>query len=327
MSLRVTCTACSNIVLVPATARTVACLKCGERMPLPRTEHNSGDDEEVDEPMPVKRATSSDRFRPQSRRPSRPKPEGLPKWVPVLVVSLLIVALGGGGVAVALLTKNPKKVVVATKKEPAQLPTPQVVPPAVEWMPFDAADGSFSVAFPNGAPQAQIDKEGTAIVLPGLEEIAGILGEGGQKPDLSKELGYETVTWNRVDPAGTFKVQMTTLPSLLAATTTVEGLVRNVTLGKQSNGSEVFSVEDCKIGGYAGKRVLTLHGTQLVDKRMTNVKGRLFTVTAVVPYDGKGDTTVQKSFFTGFVIRNVPDPKRLNLPGLKLPDGFDPTKP
>lgn len=323
MTLRVTCTACANIVLVPATARTVACLKCGERMTLPRTEQNSADYEVVDEPVSVKRSASLNR----PRRPSRPQPEGLPKWVPVLVVSLLIVALGGGGVAVALLTKNQKKVVVATKKEPAQLPTPEAVPPAVEWLPFDAADGSFSVSFPNGAPQAQIDKEGATIVLPGLEEIAGILGDGVQKSDLSKELGYETLTWNRVDPVGTFKVQMTTLPSLLGATTTVEGLVQNVTIGKQPNGSEVFSVEDCKLGGFAGKRVLTLHGTQLVDKRMTKVKGRLFTVTAVVPYDGKGDSSMQKSFFTGFVIKNVPDPKPPAVPGLKLPEGFDPTKP
>lgn len=322
MALRVTCTACSNVVLVPNTARTVACLKCGERMTLPRTEHNSADYEVVDEPGPVKRSASFDR----PRRVSRPKPEGLPKWVPVLVVSLLIVTMGGG-VAVALLMKNPKKVAVATKKEPTPSPTPEPSPPAIEWTKFDAADGSFSAVFPNGPPEMQIEKDGPTINLPGLEEIAGILGEGGQKIDLSKDLGYETHTWNRVDPTGTFKVQMTSMPAVLGATTTVEGLVRNVTIGKQPNGSEVFSVEDGKLGGYACKRVLTLHGTQLVDKRMTKVKGRLFTVTAVVPYDPKGDSPVQKQFFSQFVIRNVPDPKPLNIPGLKLPDGFDPTKP
>jgi ribosomal protein S27E len=325
MALRVTCTACSNVVLVPATARTVACLKCGERMTLPRTEQNSVDYEVVDEPMPAKRLASYDR----PRRPSRPKPEGLPKWVIPLTIALPVVMLIGGGIVWALLYGNPKKIALATKKEPAPQATEFTAPvlPQVLWEKFDAADGSFSAEFPNGPPHAVTEKEGATIVLPGLKEIADILGEGGQTPDLSKELGYESVTWSRIDPVGTFKVQMTTLPSVLGAATTLEGLVRNVKIGEQPNGSEVFSVEDCKLGGHPGKRVLTLHGTQLVDKRITKVNGRLFTVTAVVPYDPKGDTPVQKQFFAKFAIKNVPDPKPLNLPGLKLPDGFDPTKP
>jgi ribosomal protein S27E len=99
MALRVTCTACSNVVLVPATARTVACLKCGERMTLPRTEQNSVDYEVVDEPMPAKRLASYDR----PRRPSRPKPEGLPKWVIPLTIALPVVMLIGGGIVWALL--------------------------------------------------------------------------------------------------------------------------------------------------------------------------------------------------------------------------------
>lgn len=324
MALRITCTACSNVVLVPATARSVACLKCGERMTMPRTEHNAGDDG-VDEPMPAMRAASSDRFRP--RRPLRPKPEGLPKWVIPLTIALPIVALACGGIVWALLNLNPKKIAVATKKEPVLSTAPEAGPAPIEWTKFEAVDGSFAAEFPNGLPQAVSDQAGSGEVIPALPGFGGALGEGGRATDLAKELGIEAAAWHRVDPVGTFTVSYSSMPALLGNSQTVEGMLKDVKIGPRPDGSEVFAVEDCKLGGYAGKWVLTKNGTQLVDKRMTKVKGRLFSVVAVVPYDGKGDSPVQKYFFAKFAIKNVPDPKPLNLPGLQLPEGFDPLKP
>lgn len=323
MALRVTCTACSNVVLVPATARTVACLKCGERMTLPRTEHNSGEDEVVDEPMPARLPISIDR----PRRPSRPKPEGLPKWVLVLMIALPMVTVVGGGIVWALMNGNAKKIAVATKKEPTPTPAPEAGLAPIEWTKFETGDGSFVAEFPNGPPQAVSDNSGSGAVIPGLPGFGGALGEGDKATDLAKELGIEAAAWHRVDPVGTFTISYSSMPALLGNAQTVEGMLKEVKVGPRPDGSDVFAVEDCQLGGYAGKRVLTKNGTQLVDKRMTKVKGRLFTVIAVVPYDGKGDSAVLKYFFKKFAIKNVPDPKPLNLPGLQLPEGFDPLKP
>ena len=329
MPIRVVCKACSASLTAPdsAAGKAVVCPKCKATLTVPSAEGGGYEVVEDDAPAMAKpklptprRRVIDDDYEDEDDRPRKkrkPEPKGVPAWAIVVPIFLVLLIIGG---SIAAWYFWPK-----AKSPPTQLaPTmPSLFgTPPVTWMPFTSPDGSFVASFPNGPPQTASDggAGGSGLTLP-----EGFGGKGGKAVDMAKDMGIAIGMYSRLDGAGAFSVSYASMPAVMGQTPSVDSFWKDAKLGKQPDGSELITVEPTTVGGYPGKRALARLGGNLVDTRITVVKGRTFTVKAAVQTSAN-DSALFKDFFDAFAIKTVPDPKPLNFPELEIPKDFDPLK-
>ena len=330
MPLRATCPSCSASVTAPdeAKGKIVACPKCKSKMTLPGGP-NEGDYEIVADapvraaPKRPSRPTVQDddddyEDRPRAKKKKKAKSGGIPVLLIVLPIVLVLGIVGGGIVVWQFFKKAATNVVNQT----INLAT--TGSSTITWTPFDAPDGSFSAEFPNGPPQVGMDSAGSGAVMPGIPGAPGAAGKGGNMKDMAKDMGIDFGSWMKGDPAGMYSIGYSSLPAMFSNMMNLDAMTKDLKPGKQPNGTEVLKVDDVTLGGYPGKRILTRNGPQLIDTRMTKIKGRLFTVTVAVNFELGEESANAKRFFDKFVVKNVPEPKPMNMPGMdKMPPGFE----
>jgi hypothetical protein len=333
MPIRVVCKACSASLTAPdaAAGKAVVCPKCKATLTVPAAD--SGYDVVEDDapamakpklPTPKRRVIEDD-YEDEDDRPrkkkKKPQPKGVPVWAIVVPVLLVLLLIGG---AIAAWFFWPKAKTPPTQVAPT-MPSLFGTPP-VTWTPFTSPDGSFVASFPNGPPQTASDggAGGSGLTLPEMPGFGGA-GKGGKAVDLAKDMGIAIGMYSRLDGAGMFSVSYASMPAIMGQTPSADSFWKDAKLGKQPDGSELLAVEPTTVGGYPGKRALARLGGNLVDTRITVVKGRTFTVKAAVQTSGN-DSPLFKDFFDAFAIKNVPDPKPITVPGLEIPKDLDPLK-
>ncbi len=328
MPIRVLCPSCSSTVNAPdsAAGKRAKCPKCQAVMLLPEAEPAEEEFDVVDEPVPPKRSRGDEDDRPvkktkssrkivveeedededdirpkkKSRRredddeDDRPRKKGQKKKAgPPL--GLLI----GGGVALLLLLAggtyflfftggdanpaNPKEREVAKAK-------------AINWVPFSAPDGSYSTAFPEGAPTEET-----------LESLARQSGNKNANPEdvkrgmeMMKAIGVVMTGWSRTHENHKYLVMVISVPPAMAKQMTPDAIMKQ---GQQQGSDKIMAESDFSFGGLEGKEVLSRDQNRNVWQLLrfgSATPGKIVVLMVETEAELKADNANAKAFFEKF---------------------------
>jgi Zn-finger nucleic acid-binding protein len=119
----------------------------------------------------------------------------------------------------------------------------------INWVPFDAPDGSFATAFPDGAPTVE-----------DIESLSRQMGNKNAKPEeiemakgMMKAMGISMSGWSRNQGDRKYMVMVMGVPPARAQQLTPDALMKQ---GQQQSGDKIMNQSDFNAGGLTGKQFL-----------------------------------------------------------------------